>query len=61
MGYIYTVYFEGTTEVYSDNELSEEDVFDEAASIMISDARTRLDNHCDVENMEIISVEKEDY
>lgn len=41
---IYEVYFEGTLEVQSDVDLSEEEVFDEAYDIMCGDARTRLNS-----------------
>lgn len=55
--YKYTVYFEGTTDVYSEEPLTEEEVFDEADSIISSDARTRLDNDCSIYNMELTDTE----
>ena len=46
--YRYEVYFEGRTYVYSKKKLTEQEVFDEAADIISSDARSRLDNDCNI-------------
>ena len=55
--YRYEVYFEGRTYVYSKKKLTEQEVFDEAADIISSDARSRLDNDCNIVNMEILDEE----
>lgn len=56
--YRYTVYFEGTSEVTSDKELTEEDIFDKAYDNIYGDARTRLDTHSGIENFELLDTEE---
>lgn len=56
--YKYTVYFEGTSEVTSDEELTEEEIFDIAYDNIYGDARTRLDTHSGIENFELLDTEE---
>lgn len=60
MSYIYTVYFEGTSEVTSDEPLTEEEIFDKAYDNIYGDARTRLDTHSNIENFELIDTTEEE-
>lgn len=60
MMYKYDVYFEGRTFVYSDVPLEEDEVFDIAGDIIESDARTRLDNDCNILEFELLDTEEVD-
>lgn len=55
--YKYTVYFEGTSEVTSDENLSEEEIFDRAFDNIYGDARTQLDTCSGIENFELLDTE----
>lgn len=56
--YKYTVYFEGTSEVTSDEPLSEEEIFDKAYDNIYGDARTQLDTCTGIENFELLDTEE---
>lgn len=56
--YKYTVYFEGTSEVISDEELTEEEIFDIAYDNIYGDARTQLDTCTGIENFELLDTEE---
>ena len=58
MSYRYTVYFEGTSEVTSDEPLSEEEIFDKAYDNIYGDSRTRLDTHSGIEVFELLDTEE---
>ena len=56
----YYIYFEGTLEVESEEDLNEEEIIEMAEDIIYGDARTHLDNHCSIDNIEIIDEEEID-
>lgn len=56
----YYIYFEGTLEMDSEDELTEEEIIEMAEDIIYGDARTHLDNDCFIDNIEVIDMEKYD-
>lgn len=56
----YYIYFEGTLEIDSEDELTEEEIIEMSEDIIYGDARTHLDNHCSIDNIEVVDTEKYD-
>ena len=56
----YYIYFEGTLEMDSEDELTEEEIIEMSEDIIYGDARTHLDNHCSIDNIEVVDMEKYD-
>ena len=60
MSYKYTVYFEGTSEVTSDEPLTEDEIFDKAYDNIYGDSWTRLNTHSGIEQFELIDITEEE-
>ena len=60
MSYKYTVYFEGTSEVTSDEPLTEDEIFDRAYDNIYGDAHTQLETHSGIEQFELIDITEEE-
>lgn len=56
----YYIYFEGTLEIESEEDLEEEEICEMASDIIYGDARTHLDNNCSIDNIEVIDKEEID-
>lgn len=56
----YYIYFEGTLEIDSEDKLLEDEIIEMAEDIIYGDARTHLDNHCSIDNIEVVDMEKYD-
>ena len=59
--YIYHVYYEGTLDITSEKKLSEDEICDLASDVIDSDARTQLNHHCSVMNIEVTDMEEHEY
>ena len=59
--YIYHVYYEGTLDITSDKKLTDDEICDLASDVIDSDARTQLNHHCSVMNIEVTDMEEVEY